>query len=366
MTHVLRRFERANIFVLLIGGRRGGWYDEPNRISITQQEYRVAYERARADCLTIIPCVRTETLEHVAILKDLPRVDWKPTKFIDDPQHLIDFLPEVGRVLEMKEAAAEGTSRPPNNWIHPFHCFRDLVNVIKIALGSNLDVGRSLLLDLVAEEISEFATDLMGRDDYASWLLQNITRVFGEISRRVTVSFDHICRGDKIDIPIDIIADLCKMVKPLESSPTIQLIALKQAITSQALADIQPGTTQVKASPLQDACRRTLFRFKAIQKSAKENTVNTTFMPEVIGSRSYQSWPLSFLAVSIAISVALTNACALVEAENLISHIRFGTPLQADPCSRIEFLFPFPSIAIAAKDKPTFESWVKSRITKDG
>src|SRR3546814_9423606 len=39
---------QADLFVLFIGRRVGGWYDELNRISITRAEYRHAYELAKA------------------------------------------------------------------------------------------------------------------------------------------------------------------------------------------------------------------------------------------------------------------------------------------------------------------------------
>ncbi len=40
----LQAIQSADYFILLIGNRVGGWYDEANRISITQREYQEAYQ----------------------------------------------------------------------------------------------------------------------------------------------------------------------------------------------------------------------------------------------------------------------------------------------------------------------------------
>ena len=37
----------SDYYILLIGKKRGSWYDEPNRISVTRKEYRVASESAK-------------------------------------------------------------------------------------------------------------------------------------------------------------------------------------------------------------------------------------------------------------------------------------------------------------------------------
>ncbi len=47
-------------FVLLIGGRVGGWYDPNARVSITQQEYRTAYALNQQRKLRMVTFVRSE------------------------------------------------------------------------------------------------------------------------------------------------------------------------------------------------------------------------------------------------------------------------------------------------------------------
>ena len=53
--------DQCDYFILLIGSRVGGWYNESERISITQAEYRHAYQRmVDNDSIKIVSFVRKE------------------------------------------------------------------------------------------------------------------------------------------------------------------------------------------------------------------------------------------------------------------------------------------------------------------
>ena len=56
---------QSNVYILLIGGRRGGWFDKENCISITQQEYRVAYETSKTKDLKIVIFVRKSVADLI-------------------------------------------------------------------------------------------------------------------------------------------------------------------------------------------------------------------------------------------------------------------------------------------------------------
>ena len=45
---------------MLIGARVGGWFDEPNQVSITQQEYREAYRLHQEGKLKLLSFVRAD------------------------------------------------------------------------------------------------------------------------------------------------------------------------------------------------------------------------------------------------------------------------------------------------------------------
>ena len=67
----LQAINRADYYVLLIGTRVGGWFDPGQRVSITQQEYRHAYQLQKAGKLKIITFVRAEVWQAREDRKEL-------------------------------------------------------------------------------------------------------------------------------------------------------------------------------------------------------------------------------------------------------------------------------------------------------
>lgn len=349
---------RADVFLLLVGARRGGWYDHSNRVSITQAEYRVAYEQAKVGRIKLLPCVRASTWEHVAVLKSVARDSWVPSKFSEDPSHLIDFLEEIGRVPEMRDSAT-GTDRPRNNWIHQFGSFRDLVNILGIALGTTVDIDGTLLLDVVAKEVAEYAVTLLGQDDHASWLLRNIVPLSEKLNQ-LPHSMDNL-GGPKIDVPIDLVARLGSIALSLPQSTPTQFVALERAITSSSLADVIPGSAKARASAVQMACRRTLAAFRELE-AVSEWDVMSSYLKEAAGSKDYPSWPLSIVLIAQTALAGVRHACAILEAENLVNHIRHEAPLHHDPCMAYRVnLLPNVNHARVPRGASAFESWAQAR-----
>lgn len=156
-TACLKAVEDTDYFVLLIGGRRGGLVSETDRISITRAEYRRAYEhfikeRKRPQIITFIRAdVWTAYQDRRGLktaldaddVKVLPeevraRIRHHPSTVLDDPEHIFDFIDEVKRRDEIKEAQAKGLPWPPGNWVHGFAGFEDIVSVLR----THLRVGR--------------------------------------------------------------------------------------------------------------------------------------------------------------------------------------------------------------------------------
>lgn len=140
----LSQIAQADYFVLLVGTRVGGWYDELNRVSITQQEYRTAYELHRKGQLKIVTFARSEVWQlredrkalkrylRAANIDAAQKVDIAnhPSPFADDPAFISDFLTEIGRNRETSEATKTGAGKPTGNWIHVFKDFRDVDDVL--------------------------------------------------------------------------------------------------------------------------------------------------------------------------------------------------------------------------------------------
>lgn len=141
----LAAIEQADIFVLFIGRRVGGWFDEPNKISITRAEYRHAYELAKAGKIRILCFVRSDVWDQRQSVRDLekalkadpgltPQQREKFAKYtnaaMEDATAIISFIDEVTKNNETA-AAAKGLGAPPiANWIWPFSTFTQVRQAI--------------------------------------------------------------------------------------------------------------------------------------------------------------------------------------------------------------------------------------------
>jgi hypothetical protein len=130
-TNCLAVLRSCHYMLLLIGYRRGSFYDEANGVSVTRAEYQAAYEMVRAGKLKLVSCVRAEVEE-----------DLRSGNFSDFEDHRFteEFLAEVRRDEEVRSGSKTGGPFPKGNWIFRFREFRDLAQ----ALSSSLRVGSRL------------------------------------------------------------------------------------------------------------------------------------------------------------------------------------------------------------------------------
>ncbi|MGY0571684.1 DUF4062 domain-containing protein [Bradyrhizobium sp. RDM12] len=151
----LDTIQQADFFLLLVGTRVGGWYDAPNRVSITQQEYRTAYELAQEGKIKLLSFVREEVwlhrestkelskyLEGIADLDDEIRknIASRPTKFASDNDFIVSFIDEISRNKETAEAVKGRCAMPVGNWVHPFTRFSDIRDVLDPLILNGLSV----------------------------------------------------------------------------------------------------------------------------------------------------------------------------------------------------------------------------------
>ena len=138
----LKAIDNSDYFILLIGDRIGGMYDE--HITITQMEYRYAYQRMLAGELKIINFIRQDTwtqfLDSKKKIKKLATDDNVDNTvieklFCEEERIRFAFIDEVRRVEEMKAG-----EKPKNNWLHRFETFAEITSVFKTALGSRFDL----------------------------------------------------------------------------------------------------------------------------------------------------------------------------------------------------------------------------------
>jgi hypothetical protein len=163
----LKAIEKADYFVLLIGARVGGWFNPEGRISITQQEYRRAYELQKAGKLKIITFVRAEVWqareerkELASYLASLPcsdsekrRIEAYPSKFADDAEFITGFINEVGRNRDTARALKAGGPLPTGNWIHVFHDFSEVIATLQGQTFAGIPVAEAALRRLLQSEV---------------------------------------------------------------------------------------------------------------------------------------------------------------------------------------------------------------------
>ena len=140
----LNQIDQADYFLLFIGTRVGGWYDKKNKISITRAEYQYAYERHKEGKLKIIPFVRQSVwdvredrkalkrhIEEMALKEqEKEEISGLSSKFLSNPNHIIEFIKEVGRNEDTKAALKTDGKMPTGNWIYTFSNYSEIQDVL--------------------------------------------------------------------------------------------------------------------------------------------------------------------------------------------------------------------------------------------
>ncbi|KAF5038285.1 hypothetical protein DSECCO2_555860 [anaerobic digester metagenome] len=138
----LKAIDNSDYFILLIGDRIGGLFDK--EFTITQMEYRYAYQRMLEGKLKIVNFIRQDTwikfLDSRKKIKTL-ETDSSIEKsvieklFSEEEKIRFAFIDEVRRAEEMKVG-----KKPKANWLHRFETFADITSVLKNELGSKFDL----------------------------------------------------------------------------------------------------------------------------------------------------------------------------------------------------------------------------------
>jgi len=171
----LASIEQADYFVLLVGGRVGGWYDQPNRVSITQQEYRTAYARHQKGLIKIIALVRREVwqlredrealkrhLETLAFTdEEKEQIREYKSKFSTDAAFVSEFLREIGRNEETAKAAKTGADKPTGNWIYNFENFSEVDAVLRPLSFSGLTSEQAAFRAALKHELVTLLSKLL-------------------------------------------------------------------------------------------------------------------------------------------------------------------------------------------------------------
>lgn len=180
----LRAIDQSDYFVLFIGGRVGGWYDQANQVSITRMEYRHADERFKQGHLRLLVFVRKEiwdvredrqalknfleveaSLDIELSLESKAKLISHPSKFLNDAEFTIDFIQEVGRIGEMKQAVKRTGPFPGGNWIYQFASFRDVIDACRTVLDLSGSLRQKALRANLKYEIKSILAELLEPTD---------------------------------------------------------------------------------------------------------------------------------------------------------------------------------------------------------
>ncbi len=160
----------ADHFVLLIGARVGGWFDEPNQVSITQQEYREAYcFHQEGKLQALLSFVRADVwrmkddrkllAKHIETLDLDPgaksQVLLAPTKAATNAEFVVKFIEEVGKNRETAAAAKGKGPLPTGNWLHQFENFEDIIEPIQVQAFVGRPVEEAAMGRLLRTELRD-------------------------------------------------------------------------------------------------------------------------------------------------------------------------------------------------------------------
>ncbi|MBI1321947.1 DUF4062 domain-containing protein [bacterium] len=177
----LRAIDESDYFILLVGGRVGGMYDEQNKTSITQAEYRRAYDQLVNGKIKLISFVRREIWDIKEDRKSLAslleselskssekadvisRICNRNNKFVTDADFIFNFISEISRNSEMNSTKNSPLLRPPGNWVRQFTSFRDIVDALRIDLRIELNLRSVAIRTNLLAEIELNLSELIAR-----------------------------------------------------------------------------------------------------------------------------------------------------------------------------------------------------------
>lgn len=213
----LEAVRESDYFILLVGSRIGGFYNAQERLSITRLEYRTAYEQVRAGRTKLIAFVREEIwnlredrmalrrflqgefkLLHELTEEEISSLVHHKSTFANDAELVFDFLKEIGRIDEMKQAIAGEGSFPVGNWIHQFSSFDDILNVLKTEFKFTRSLSVAALVANLQEEILSNLSNFLSKSKDGSmhrrtiWASRARSKLAGAHSAKTELSSDEL------------------------------------------------------------------------------------------------------------------------------------------------------------------------------
>lgn len=362
----LSAIERSDFFVLLIGSRIGGWYDEQTKISITRAEYRHAYELARVGKIKILTFVRDEVWNHRQSIKELTkalkddadlsaeqrsRLANHPTGFATEAGTIISFIDEVTRSRETAAAARGQGELPVANWVHTFKAFKDIREAIDLLVlnGQSVDVAarkkalQSQLLTMLRHVIPLIAGKPLFPD-------VTIRRIADELKLKgEDLTNSSVVNGKMWGQFV--------MLALIASRPRPELGHLRQILTSDLLLKYDPETSSFQETPEYDLLSDVIYQAANLGFSNNDGMAELFKHGQKINSREDRKVPVHLLAQHLhrmfRLSDLVSSAKALVRA---LERLPYSTPI---PMPRSPFLDQESAIAQEEISLTQVREWVE-------
>jgi hypothetical protein len=282
----LKSIHSADYFVLLIGSRAGGWYDEENQVSITQREYREAYDLQKAGKLKLLNFVRSEVWQAKDDRRELVKflesssldektrsgITGHSSKSASNPEFLFKFINEVSRNEETKLAVRGQGAAPSGNWIHLFSGFRDIIDVLNGQVFASIPVEDMTIRRLLRRELREFLgqclvkykeTVLSPRNTIDRFHQEHPITVKSRDDDFTTVSTK---RWDSIStLSIHLLAR------------TLHPVVLPQALSRPTFLEFERATNSYKETPVHEALIRLQNEIRRFNQSNTSENLSIVF-----------------------------------------------------------------------------------------
>jgi uncharacterized protein DUF4062 len=334
----LSSIENCDYFILLIGSRIGGWFDAKERVSITQREYREAYELHRKGKLKILSFVRTQVwqvkedrkefqkyLEELEIAEEIrPKIVNYPTKFASDSAFIIDFINEVARNKETIDALNGRGTFPTGNWVHIFETFKDIVDAIQGQVFAGLSVQDTAIKRLLIMELREVVRNC---------LFKSKDRIYHPIFFKE--QFDKECpidqelkKSDFIEVKVrqwDWLASAAVQLLAVKIHPVMIQDALRGTVFLQfdlAAGAFKETTIYEALSLLNDEIRKFFEKntTETLSVIFKHSPNNRAGNPAILRIKTLELVPFLFLCDRWINIIQLSSA--------IILHLEKGTPFE--------------------------------------
>jgi len=331
----LKNIEAADYFVLLIGTRVGGWYNKPDRVSITQQEYREAYRRHKEAGLRIVSFVRSEVwqvredrkelekfIKEQELPDDLRRMIAKyPGKFAEDSEFVSNFLTEVGRNFETASAVTKGTPKPTGNWIYPFSTFKDIDDVLQPLTFTGLTADEAAYRKALQYELVEVLRRLLLKFDGEAL---DPRRAIHRFWKNTPIDREALRTGVTVDAA-EWNSFSTIMMKTLAIH--IDPVVVTDALTSSIFLEYAPDHSTYQTGAAYDMIVLLASEIKAFNQTATVETMELVYAysPARVGrGNKTHRMPGDKLAILVSLAMRWFNIITLCE---VLSKFLDGRPL---------------------------------------